>query len=170
MKTAKEAIKYLQEHELFFYASAVSNAIRELTQQENAEHTSKFSAQINRWLCDCLFYLYSDTETDEDVWNAVRNIIVEYRQLFGLSITDFTELPNAFIDDDFPPFSCDCFDVASFIYENTTKGNNYYLFDIEAAAMPVAKYDSKVYKRAMQELMEMKILVPVKRGKLVKRV
>lgn len=150
-------------------ACAVGNALDELAESENPEHVSQFSSNINKYLCESLFFLHSDVDASEEMGQMVRELLIAYRSTFGLSVVDFMELPPPYDDDDCPPFSCDCAETANYILENTTVGSDYYLIDIEEAVLPIAR-SKKIYTKAIRELMEMKYLLPSKEEGVVKRV
>lgn len=139
-------VKHFHKHNLHRCACAVANASAEL----NDASFPAFSPAINHWLCEALFFLLSN---DDPQAQDIRKLIVEYRNFFGLSLTDFNEVPEE-EDCNFPPVPPAAANLTSFILDNTERNQLYYLSDIEYAASPYSP-SKKFFKECMTQLIEM---------------
>lgn len=84
---------YLLESGLQNCANAFDKAVSEvITYETCGTYNNHYSKSINKYLCEALLILNSDTKCSENSRRLVRGLIESYRNVYGLSTEDFEYL------------------------------------------------------------------------------
>lgn len=149
MSKAQQAIdkvvSYLQENNQRAYATAVQNAAGRVLTYENGEmRVGNYNKRINRWLTESLFFMNSDPMCPPSVIKITRKLIESYRDMNGMSTSDFTTdmgdaivevNPESSFDDEVTDIAtldqaADESSATDYIIDNTEVGQEYALNDI----------------------------------------
>lgn len=99
-ETIESVVNYFLENAQQGYATAVRNAAGQVIAYLNENYTQlRFNKNVNRNLCEALFYMNSDPNCDYRKLIVTRKLLENYREMNGLPIDDFeTEIGQVEIE------------------------------------------------------------------------
>lgn len=133
-------VNYLLEHNQKFAAQAIQNALGQVcSANAGSKKNHSYSPSVNRYLCEALFFVNSDPDAPTNNRLVIRKLLEEYRHINNMPTDDVDALPDEYITIE-ESVSFEHQDLADFILENTIKGEEYDMRDIEEAAIQNTSY------------------------------
>lgn len=136
----KPVVDYLLENNQKFAAQAIQNALGQVVSAQNGcQKNHSYSPSVNRYLCEALFFVNSDPQATTNNRLIIRKLLEEYRHINNMPTDDVDALPDEYISIQ-ENISVEHQDLADFILENTERGEEYDMRDIEDAAIHYTAY------------------------------
>lgn len=139
-EAVNDVVKYLHGWNKSLYATAVQNAVAYVRLFESGNYGFRqYRKNVNRHLCESLYFMNSDPDCPVQMKRTVRQIIENYRKMNGLPTDDFKtdSGEDTIVDIDTNASLIDSVGVdateegiALYVIDNTEKGEEYYLADI----------------------------------------
>lgn len=139
-EAVNDVVKYLHGWNKSLYATAVQNAVAYVRLYESGNYGFRqYRKNVNRHLCESLYFMNSDPDCPVQMKRTVRQIIENYRKMNGLPTDDFKtdSGEDTVVDIDTNASLIDAVGVdatdegiALYVIDNTEKGEEYYLSDI----------------------------------------
>lgn len=139
-EAVNDVVKYLHGWNKSLYATAIQNAVAYVRLYESGNYGFRqYRKNVNRHLCESLYFMNSDPDCPIQMKKTVRQIIENYRKMNGLPTDDFKtdSGEDTVVDIDTNASLIDAVGVdatdegiALYVIDNTEKGEEYYLADI----------------------------------------
>lgn len=139
-EAVNDVVKYLHGWNKSLYATAIQNAVAYVRLYESGNYGFRqYRKNVNRHLCESLYFMNSDPDCPIQMKKTVRQIIENYRKMNGLPTDDFKtdSGEDTVVDIDTNASLIDAVGVdatdegiALYVIDNTEKGEEYYLSDI----------------------------------------
>lgn len=149
----KPIVNYLYENNQKFAAQAVQNALGHVVSAEAGKQSARsYSPSVNRYLCEALYFVNSDPNAEHGSKLIIRKLLEEYRKINGMPTDDVDNaLGDQFVEvNERTSVSVAHSDTAAFILENTERGKEYDLCDIQEAVFDQFHFDDA--EETMEEL------------------
>lgn len=149
----KPIVDYLYENNQKFAAQAVQNALGHVASSEAGQQSHRsYSPSVNRYLCEALYFVNSDPNAEHNSKLIVRKLLEEYRRINGMPTDDVDNaLGEQYVEvNEKTSVSVPHADTAAFILENTERGKEYDLCDIQEAVFNQFHFDDT--EETMEEL------------------